>query len=118
MTLLIAVATLLILALIVAISATRKQSERNNRVDSAKLRAEMRSNAKDVWEASVPKKVIQSETPIDYNLSVNDISVEDDVSDSQYQLLKTIFEGNPVSTRTIEVKNDYWAHTEPMGLIK
>ena len=113
MTLLISFGTILILALIVVISAARKSAEKNNRVSEAKQRAEMRSNAADVWEATVPKKTkIHSDAPIEYTPSVE---VTDDVTDSQYQLLKVIFADIEPHTpeRTAKMEADFWRDTEP-----
>jgi hypothetical protein len=112
MTLLIAIGTLLILALIVAISATRKSAEKADRMVRAKLRAEMRSNATDVWEASSPTKVRHTDAPIEYIPAVH---VEDDVTDSQYQILKSIFADIEPTTPTqaARLEADFWRDTEP-----
>jgi hypothetical protein len=116
MSLLISFSILLILALIVIISATRKNTEKANRVDRAKIRAELRSNAKDVWATAVPiKTLIHTDEPIDY---VPAIHVEDDVSDSQYQILKAIFADIEPSTpaKVAQQEADYWRDTEPGSL--
>ena len=99
MTFLFAGSMLLILALVVVISATRAHKNRNDLAVAAKMRSEMRASAKDVWQANVPvKAVIHEAEPIKYDTAVH---VDDDISDSQYQVLKALFaETHPDNANT------------------
>jgi hypothetical protein len=103
------------LALIVATSAVRKNSEKTTRQNNAKFRAEMRRNSADAWEASVPTPVVHTDAPIDFDTSVR---VDDDITDSQYAIIKTIFETeHPDKVFLSKYKNvpviDYWGDTTP-----
>lgn len=115
MTFLLAAGMLLILALIVVISATKKNNERRNLAAEAKHRSEMRSNAKDVWANAVPLKATEHiSAPIEYNTGV---AIEEDVSDSQYQILKAIFaEVDSTPSEIARLEADYWRDTEPQGI--
>ena len=118
MTLLLSVAALLVLALILSISVTSGQRKRNKLAEEARIRAEMRSNAKDVWAANVQTvAVTHSNKPIEYDTTIH---VKDDLTDSQYQILKAIFaEAHPEfrsSTEKAKLEADYWADTDHIGL--
>lgn len=117
MTFLFAAGMLLVLALIVVVSATKKNTERRNLAEAAKHRCDMRSNAKDVWANAVPvKATVHTTEPIEYDMGV---SVSEDVSDSQYQILKAIFaDVKPTPIENTKAEVDYWKDTEPLGFIK
>ena len=118
MTFLFAGGMLLILALIVVISAARSQRERNNLAAAAKMRSEMRKDSKDVWAATVPvTAVVHEEAPVEYDTIVRE---DDDMTDSQYQVLKAIFSETHAEFRTpsqlAEIEKNYWADTDHLGI--
>ena len=117
MTFLLAAGILLILALIVVVSVTKENTERRNLAEAAKIRADTRSNAKDVWANAVPlKATVHIAEPIEYDKG---ITVKDDISDSQYQILKAIFaDVEPTPSVVAKLEADYWKDTEPQGFRK
>ena len=118
MTFLLPIGLLLVLLLVVVISATNAQRDRGRLAEAAKIRADMRSNSKDVWESNVPAKaVIHDDKPIEYDASIH---IADDVSDSEYQVLKAIFaETHPAfrsNTEQAKLEANYWADTDHLGI--
>ena len=119
MTLLLSASILIVLLLITLVSITNAQRKRTRLIEEAKLRAELRKTSKDVWQANVPTQtVVHILEPIDYDTT---IQVQDDMSDSEYEILKAIFaEADPGSRSNAEktkVEIDHWADTDHLGIL-
>ena len=121
MSLSIALATLAILALITLFSIVRANSHRKQRIEDAKERTRVRDIKKSVIPVYAPA---HTAVPIKYDLSLDSIEVTDDITESQYAILKAIFEDeHPDRTflprdEAVPVINDYWSDTEPSRISK
>jgi hypothetical protein len=121
MSLSLALATLAILALITIFSIVRANAKREQRIEKAKERGRTR----DILKAAIPVySPPHTVAPIKYDLSLDSIEVTDDISESQYAILKAIFEDEHPDRAflhkdaAVPVIEDYWADTEPARINK
>lgn len=121
MSLSIALATLAILALITLLSIVRANAKRKQRIENAKKRG----RSQDILKAAIPvHEPPHAVAPIKYDLSLDSIEVTDDISESQYAIIKAIFEEEHPDRaflrkdQAVPVIEDYWANTEPARIIK
>jgi hypothetical protein len=120
MSLSLALATLAILALIVAFSIVRANAARERRINDAKERTRIR----DIKMSAIPVyKPAHTTEPIKYDLSLHGMEVSDDMTESQYAILKAIFDDEHPDRIFLNKDEavpviDYWRDTAPMGISK